>query len=522
MAAAPEAPPAVGSGTATAEPAGSWECITSPSGSPRLWRYVLPGQNAAIDTGLDTVVLIHGWLGSGVSNVPTSPLGFNAGLNGSAVNLASASRQVLFLDWGQQALDPNPAGLAPYNPAGRINAVAAWAKTPLQPLADSGKRLTLVGFSLGSYVAAQTAAQLGSGSNLRLVSLDPAATGLQGAYDLDGSNASADPVPNLASAAPAGSLAFVVADTNLTIGLAGDNTRAGTAQRSFVVKGFASNTLPGDAHGAIPALYADLARYLDPDAAVTEAILGGFRANQYNNSANLSGARPHEGVATLRSNQGAIARLEGFTSAGTAQTVTFVDSQDSTTPSGSSRIQDTVVTLRDLELSSGASVERLVLGGSGAINGTGNAAAQELIGNTAANRLQGKGGLDRLTGDDGGDTFVYGALSDALVGGSSTLRAFEWITDFNADQDQIDAPGNGQRTLSNLGSVGSLSDFGLRSLLSTSNFVAGGAALFQFGSGANERLFLGLNDGTAGFNPLVDGIIELTGLQGNALSLVVS
>lgn len=510
-----EATPAISAG---------WQCVTSASDSPRLWRYVLPGQEAAIDTGLETLVLTHGWLGSGVTSAPTSPLGFNAGLNAAAVNLASASRQVLFLDWGPQALDPNPSGLAPYSAAGRINAVAAWAKDPLQALASSGKTLTLVGFSLGSYVAAQTAVQLGSGSNLRLVALEPAAAGLQGAYDLDSSNGSADPVPNLAGTTPFGSLAFVVADTNLSIGLAGDNTRAGTAQRSFLVKGFTSSTSAADAHGAIPAFYADLARYLTPNAAVTQTLLAGFRANQYSNSGSLSGTRPHEGVVTLRNNQGALSRIEGFTASGSAQTIQFVDSGDSLTPAGSSSSQDTLVSLRTLQLGSSASIERLVLGGNGAIGATGNAGAQELIGNAAANRLEGKAGIDRISGGEGGDTFIYAALSDALVGGSSTLRSFESITDFDTSLDRIDAPGTAQRSVSNLGSVASLSDTGLRGLLTSGNFAAGAAALFRFtpSSGGGERLFLGLNDSSAGFDPLRDAIVELTGLRGDSLSLLVS
>ncbi len=509
-------------GSPTATVAAGWVCVTSPSGSPRLWRYVLPGQNAAIDAGLETLVLTHGWLGSGVTTIPSSPLGFNPGLHTAAVNLASNSRQVLFLDWGEQALDPSPSGLAPYNAAGRINAVAAWARDPLQALADSGRTLTLVGFSLGSYVAAQTAVQLGSGGNLRLVALDPAAAGLSGAYDLNSSNSSADPVPNLASTAPSGSLAFVVADTSFSIGLAGDNTRAGTAQRSFLVRGFASGTSAAVAHGAIPALYADLARYLAPNAAVTETLLAGFRANQYSNSGSLSGTRTHEGLATLRNNQGAISRLEGFTAAGIGQTLQFVDSGDSLTPAGSTSRQDTLVTLRSLQLSSSASVERLVLGGNDAIGAVGNAAAQELIGNAAANRLEGKGGLDRITGGDAADTVVYSALSDALVGGSSSLRSFEWITDFDTSQDRIDAPGSTQRNVSNLGSVGSLSDGGLLGLLSAGSFAAGAAALFRAGTGAGERLFLSLNDASAGFDPLRDAIVELTGLRGDPSSLLVS
>ena len=66
-----------------------------------------------------------------------------------------------------------------YNAAGRVQAVATWASQQLQPLANSGKPLTLVGHSLGAYVCAQTALALGSTTNLRLVALDPAAAALK-------------------------------------------------------------------------------------------------------------------------------------------------------------------------------------------------------------------------------------------------------------------------------------------------------------------------------------------------------
>lgn len=499
-----------------------WQLVTTGSGTPRLWRFVTSGQSAAIDDSLETLVLIHGWLGSGVTTPPSSPSGFTPALSSLAAQQAGVSRQVLFLDWGEQAMDPNPSGLAPYNAAGRINAVAGWAREPLQTLANSGRTLTLVGFSLGSYVAAQTASALGSGSNLRLVALDPAAAGLQGSYDLDRSNATADPVPNLASTAPGGSLAFVVADSNLSIGIAGDNARAATAQRSFLVRGFSSGTAAGVAHGAVPALYADLCRYLSPNAAITDTILAGFRNNQYSNSGSRSGTLLHEGLASVRSNQGGIARLEGFTSGGAAQTVLFVDAIDSATPAGSSTSQDTIVALRNVQLASGASIERLVLGGGDALAAGGNAGIQELIGNAADNRLEAGGALDRLTGGDGRDTFVYTTLSDGLIGGSSSQRSFERITDLVTGMDTIDAPGSATRSISLLGAVTALSDAGLTALLTPARFAAGAAAVFASGSSPGDRRFLGLNDGTAGFDPLRDAILEITGLQGDPLALMVS
>lgn len=67
-------------------------------------------------------------------------------------------------------------------------------------------------------------------------------------------------------------------------------------------------------------------------------------------------------------------------------------------------------------LSAGA-VENLVLTGTEAINGSGNALANTLTGNAARNTLRGLAGGDTLTGGGGNDTLVGGAGADVLVGG---------------------------------------------------------------------------------------------------------
>jgi Ca2+-binding RTX toxin-like protein len=59
-------------------------------------------------------------------------------------------------------------------------------------------------------------------------------------------------------------------------------------------------------------------------------------------------------------------------------------------------------------------VERLILLGDGAINGTGNALANRITGNDAANRIDGGALADRLIGGEGDDTYVFG-LGDVIV-----------------------------------------------------------------------------------------------------------
>ncbi|KUR71244.1 hypothetical protein AQZ52_11300 [Novosphingobium fuchskuhlense] len=117
---------------------------------------------------------------------------------------------------------------------------------------------------------------------------------------------------------------------------------------------------------------------------------------------------------------------------------------------------DTVNALISYQLT--ANVENLLLGGTSAINGAGNALDNTLTGNAADNTLWGLAGKDKIDGGAGNDQIVGGSGMDIVTGGagkdtffflstsdfsSHTSSKADTIVDFTAgdhiDLNQIDA-----------------------------------------------------------------------------------
>jgi trimeric autotransporter adhesin len=134
-------------------------------------------------------------------------------------------------------------------------------------------------------------------------------------------------------------------------------------------------------------------------------------------------------------------------------------------------------------------VEHLVLIGSAAINGTGNASANRITGNATANLLDGAAGADTLLGGAGDDTYIVDASADVVTEnageGLDTIRStVTWTLGSN---------------LENLTLTGTAAINGTGNTLA--NIVTGNSAANRLTGGAGDDTL----DGAAGNDTLVGG-----------------
>lgn len=155
---------------------------------------------------------------------------------------------------------------------------------------------------------------------------------------------------------------------------------------------------------------------------------------------------------------------------------------------------DTVRTaLATYSLASLANVENLTFTGTGAFNGTGNA---------ASNILTGGSGNDTLNGGDGNDTLIGGAGSDTLVGG---LGNDTYVVDVAGDV-VTEAASAGTDTIQT-----TLASYSIGSLTNIENLTFTGSAAFSGTGNAGANVITGgagndtLNGG-AGSDTLVGGL----------------
>ena len=162
-----------------------------------------------------------------------------------------------------------------------------------------------------------------------------------------------------------------------------------------------------------------------------------------------------------------------------------------------------------------ANVENLILTGTGAINGTGNALNNSLTGNSESNVLVGGVGRDVLTGLGGSDTFRFGLLD-------SRLSDYDHITDLVIGVDRVDGPkAVSAANVRELGRVSTLTEEAIAAMLTPGQFLANQAATFTYQSDTEFRTFLVLNNGTSGFSAASDAVAEITGYSGSLTNLAI-
>jgi Ca2+-binding RTX toxin-like protein len=139
----------------------------------------------------------------------------------------------------------------------------------------------------------------------------------------------------------------------------------------------------------------------------------------------------------------------------------------------------------------GAGLEHLFLTGSGALNGTGNGLANQIVGAGGANKLLGLGGNDLLDGGAGNDTLDGGTGDDTMLGGAGNDT---YLADSSSDQAIESLAGKAGGT----DVVFSSADFTLGADIE--NLTLTGAAITGTGNDGNNAI-----GGNASDNVLIGG-----------------
>ena len=195
------------------------------------------------------------------------------------------------------------------------------------------------------------------------------------------------------------------------------------------------------------------------------------------------------GLANSLTGNGAANLLDGgagadLMSGGGGDDIYVVGIGDRVVESSASGGTDTVRS--SISFALGANIERLVLTGTSAIDGTGNALANSLTGNSAANLLDGGDGADTMTGGAGNDTYVVGAgdkVVESAGGGVDTVRSAAGYT-LGSNLEKLVLTGTAA-----IGGTGNSLDNSLTGN-SGANLLNGGAGADVMSGGAGDDTYL--------------------------------
>jgi Ca2+-binding RTX toxin-like protein len=209
--------------------------------------------------------------------------------------------------------------------------------------------------------------------------------------------------------------------TRSIVGSDGDDSLTGAADYQALRGGFGSDTLAGgDGNDALFGHYGG-----DPEGRNLSSVL--TDDDWLDGGAGSDLLRGDFGNDTLIGGTGADT-MEG----GTGDDLFYVDATSDVVTELAGGGTDTVRS--GVSITLGSFVENLVLTGSGAVSGTGNALANSLTGNSAANTLSGSTGADTMLGGAGDDIYLVDHSGDKVyetttaggttnAGGDDTVRS---------------------------------------------------------------------------------------------------
>jgi hypothetical protein len=151
-------------------------------------------------------------------------------------------------------------------------------------------------------------------------------------------------------------------------------------------------------------------------------------------------------------------------------------------------------------------------------NVIGGSLNDNIVGNTLANSLTGGLGKDTLTGSTGLDTLNYNSLGESLLSGFDVIQGYSGT---GASLDRINAPAPIAPITLNAskGTATALTEAAIQLVLTNAAFAANTAAAFKVTG--QSGTFIALNNGAAGFQAASDAIIQLSGYNIAAATLVV-
>lgn len=160
-----------------------------------------------------------------------------------------------------------------------------------------------------------------------------------------------------------------------------------------------------------------------------------------------------------------------------------------------------------------ANVERLLLTGAAAINGTGNQQSNTIVGNGAANLLRGGAGADKLTGGGGADRFILDSVAgsdtitdftrgaDKLAVDQFAIRVGDWASTLDGAA-TVGGPGGfaptAELVVVTKNIVGAISAAQAAGVIgsATSSYYVGQTALFAVDNGQDSALYLFTSSGS--------------------------